>query len=57
MSVTAPKYDFGSVALFRTRHVTVTTFGVLVGLGFFLALMHFWFYLGYRQVAEEFHAG
>lgn len=51
MSGTAPKYDFGPVALFRTRHVTVTTFGVLVGLGFLLALMHFWFYLGYRQVA------
>ena len=51
MSVTASKYDFGPVALFRTRHVTVTTFGMLVGLGFFVALMHFWFYLGYRQVA------
>ena len=48
MSVTASKYDFGPVALFRTKHITVTTFGVLVGLGFFVALMHFWFYLGYR---------
>ncbi len=43
--------DFGPVALLRTRYFTVTTFGVLVGLGFFLALLHFWFYLGYRQIA------
>jgi prolipoprotein diacylglyceryltransferase len=42
--------DFGPIALIRTRHFTITTFGVLVGLGFFLAALHTWFYLGYHRI-------
>ncbi len=51
MITPASQPDFGPVAVYRTRHFTVTTFGMLIGTGFFLALLHFWFYLGYRQVA------
>lgn len=43
--------DFGPIALLRTRYFTITTFGVLVGLGFFLAASHTWFYLGYHRIS------
>lgn len=46
-----PQYgDFGPIALVRTNHFILTTFGLLIGLGFFLAAMHAWFYLGFRSI-------
>jgi prolipoprotein diacylglyceryltransferase len=40
--------DFGPIAIYRNKYSIITTFGLLVGLGFFLASIHAWFYLGFR---------
>ncbi len=47
-SIKKTPYDFGPIAIWRTKYFTVTTFGILVGLGFFLAAIHTWFFLGYE---------
>ncbi len=51
--LSASQNDFGPVALLRTKSFTLTTFGFILGFGFLLAAVHFWFYLGYRQVTPH----
>jgi len=40
--------DFGPLAIYRSKYLIITFFGLLVGLGFFLAAIHAWFYLGLK---------
>lgn len=45
--------DFGPVVLFQGENFTLVNFGILVGLGAFLGLMHTWFYLGGYEVLGD----
>ncbi len=47
--------DFGPVALFRGQSITVTTFGLFIGSGFFLAALHTWFFLGFSEAGLSIH--
>ncbi len=43
------QHDFGPIAIYRSKYLIITVFGLLVGLGFFLAAIHAWFYLGLKS--------
>jgi len=43
------QHDFGPIAIYRSKYLIVTVFGLLVGFGFFLAAIHSWFYLGLKS--------
>jgi len=43
------QHDFGPIAIYRSKYLIVTVFGLLVGFGFFLAAIHTWFYLGLKS--------
>jgi len=42
--------DFGPVVLYQGLSFTFVSFGLLVGLGAFIGMIHIWFYLGSYQI-------
>jgi len=42
--------DFGPLVLFQGQAITFVSFGLLVGVGAILGLVHIWFYLGAYQI-------
>jgi phosphatidylglycerol:prolipoprotein diacylglycerol transferase len=47
--------DFGPLVLFQGQSITFVSFGLLVGMGAILGLIHSWFYLGGYQIIGNTH--
>ncbi|MFQ6678203.1 MAG: prolipoprotein diacylglyceryl transferase [Fidelibacterota bacterium] len=53
--MTNQQHDYGPIAIYRSKYLIITVFGLLVGLGFFLAAIHAWFYLGLKSSQYQIH--